>query len=91
MTVTIYTRKICSYCVHAKNLFDRLGVSYQEISLDSDPEAMQKMCEMSGRRSVPQIWVGDTHVGGCDELYDLHRTGRLQELLSGGSQSDQPS
>jgi glutaredoxin 3 len=91
MTVTIYTRKICAYCVHAKNLFERLGVAYQEISLDSDPQAMQKMCEMSGRRSVPQIWIGDTHVGGCDELYDLHRTGRLQELLSGGSQSDQPS
>ncbi len=91
MTVTIYTRKICSYCVHAKNLFDRLGVSYQEISLDGDPEATQRMCEMSGRRSVPQIWIGDHHVGGCDDLYDLHRSGRLQTLLGGDTQTDKPN
>ncbi len=94
MTVTIYTRKFCSYCVHAKNLFDRLGVSYQEISLDRDPEALQKMCEMSGRRSVPQIWIGETHVGGCDDLYALHRTGQLQQLLGAappGSEGSRPA
>ena len=84
--VKIYTRKFCSYCVHAKNLFDNLGVSYEEIAVDRDPQAMQAMCEMSGRRSVPQIWIGDTHVGGCDDLYNLHRTGRLQELLGPASQ-----
>lgn len=90
MTVKIYTRKFCSYCVHAKNLFDSLGVPYQEISLDRDPEAMQKMCEMSGRRSVPQIWIGDTHVGGFDDLYSLHRSGQLQGLLGADTHGGRP-
>ncbi|MBC6905877.1 glutaredoxin 3 [Saccharophagus sp. K07] len=81
MSVKIYTRKLCSYCVHAKNLFDRLGVAYEEISVDGDQEALLRMVEMSGRRSVPQIWIGDTHVGGCDDLYALHRNGQLQGLL----------
>ncbi len=82
MTVTIYTRKYCGYCVHAKNLFDQLGVRYEEVAVDRDQAALQSMCARSGRRSVPQIFIGETHVGGCDDLYSLHRNGKLQELLA---------
>lgn len=82
MAVTIYTRKYCGYCVHAKHLFDQLGVSYEEIAVDRDQVALQRMYEQSGRRTVPQIWIGDVHVGGCDDLYSLHRSGELQQLLA---------
>lgn len=82
MAVTIYTRKFCSYCVRAKRLLDDLRVNYQEIPVDRDPEALSEMKQQSGRTSVPQIWIGQTHVGGCDELMDLHAAGRLVDLLN---------
>lgn len=82
MSVTIYTRKFCSYCVRAKRLLDDLGVVYHEVPVDRDQEAFALMQEKSGRRTVPQIWIGSTHVGGCDELMTLHAAGRLQGLLA---------
>lgn len=82
MTVTMYTRKYCPYCVHAKDLLDQLGVAYKEVPVDADAEALAAMKARSGQRTVPQIWIGNTHVGGCDELMGLHRTDRLQGLLA---------
>jgi glutaredoxin 3 len=79
----VYTRKICSYCTQAKHLLNQLGVPFTEINIDGDPETARIMIEKSGRRTVPQIWIGETHVGGFDDLYSLHRSGKLQALLEG--------
>ena len=82
--VKVYTTPICPYCVRAKNLLVKKGVAYQEIDVLSDDQARQEMLSKSnGMRTVPQIFVGDTHVGGFDELYDLDRAGRLDPLLAG--------
>lgn len=80
--VTIYTRQTCFYCVSAKRLLDKLGIQYQEIQVDRHPEKLQEMRERSGRRTVPQIWIGKTHVGGCDDLYELEESGSLRTLLA---------
>lgn len=85
MAVTIYSRQFCGFCVRAKELLDGLGVAYREIPVDRDPRAMAEMQARSGRRTVPQIWVGSRHIGGCDELLALHRDGRLQGLLAASS------
>lgn len=79
--VVIYTRQFCGYCVRAKRLLEELGVAYNEIPVDSDRGAYTSMCETSGQRTVPQIWIDDTHVGGCDELMSLHSSGKLAPLL----------
>ena len=80
--VVVYTRNWCMYCVRAKRLLDDLGVKYQEISVDGNAGALQEMMEKSQRRTVPQIWIGAFHVGGCDDLLGLHRSGKLVPLLS---------
>lgn len=80
--VTIYTTAYCPYCIRAKQLLKERGVlDYEEIKVDQDPAQRQIMMERSGRRTVPQIWIGDTHVGGCDDLFALDRKGELQPLL----------
>ncbi|MGX1098360.1 glutaredoxin 3 [Amorphus sp. MBR-141] len=85
-SVTIYTRQFCGFCVAAKRLLDQKGVSYDEIDASGDPGRRQEMIERSnGGRTFPQIFVGDTHVGGCDDLYDLERSGKLDGLLSGAA------
>jgi len=81
--VIIYTRRTCGYCVRAKQLLDAKGVAYQEIGVDGRPELHAEMARKAGRTSVPQIWIGDTHVGGCDDLHALERAGRLDALLGG--------
>jgi glutaredoxin 3 len=80
--VTIYTTPICPYCLSAKALLQRKSVPYQEIDVSRDAVAREAMMAKSGRRTVPQIWIGATHVGGCDDLYDLERAGRLDALLA---------
>ena len=80
--VTIYTTQFCPYCVMAKRLLDQKAVRYDEIAVDSAPERRQEMMARSARRTVPQIFVGDTHVGGCDDLYALDAQGRLDTLLA---------
>lgn len=82
MPVTIYTRKTCYYCVQAKRLLDQLNVQYHEIPVDRDPTRLQEMKDRSRRHTVPQIWIGETHIGGCDELYTMHRAGQLEPLLA---------
>jgi glutaredoxin 3 len=81
--VTIYTTPICPYCVRAKHLLKKKGVSYDEIDVFMDCDARNAMeAKSGGRRTVPQIFVGDTHVGGYDDLYALDNEGKLDPLLS---------
>jgi glutaredoxin 3 len=80
--VRIYTTPICPYCVRAKALFARKGVPFEEIDIFMDDHARQVMLDNSrGARPVPQIFIGEHHVGGCDELYALERAGKLDALL----------
>jgi glutaredoxin 3 len=82
--VTIYTTPICPYCVRAKSLLRKKGVSYDEVDVFMDSERRDEMeLRANGRRSVPQIFVGERHVGGCDELYALESAGELDPLLKG--------
>jgi len=82
-SVEIYTTPICPYCVRAKRLLDDKGVAYNEVNVMGDSAAFALMLEKAGgRRSVPQIFVGDTHVGGSDDLYALERDGKLDPLLA---------
>lgn len=80
--VTMYTTAICPYCTRAKSILQAKGVAQiDEIRVDADPEAMRQMMARTGRRSVPQIFIGSTHVGGCDDLEALERQGGLLPLL----------
>ena len=79
--VVIYTTRFCPYCVRAKALLDQKQVNFEEIAVDMDRTKRQEMMEKSGRHTVPQIWIGDQHVGGCDELFTLERAGRLDGML----------
>lgn len=80
-TVVIYTTRYCPYCIRAKHLLSHKGVEFTEIAVDGNRELRHKMEELSGRYTVPQIWIGDQHVGGCDDLYELERRGELNSLL----------
>ena len=81
--VKMYTTAVCPYCVRAKQLLSARGVAQiEEIRVDLDPAQRQIMMESTGRRTVPQIFIGDLHVGGCDDLIALDGQGRLSELLS---------
>jgi glutaredoxin 3 len=82
--VEIYTTPICPYCHSAKRLLDRKGVPYREIDVSADPSLRAAMTQRAkGRRTVPQIFVGDTHVGGSDDLYAMDQAGKLDPLLAG--------
>lgn len=81
--VVVYSTTICPYCVRAKQLLKQKGVDYEDINLDKRPELRNDVMKRSGRRTVPQIWVGETHVGGFDELWALDRAGKLDPLLQG--------
>ncbi|MDZ7783185.1 MAG: glutaredoxin 3 [Halioglobus sp.] len=80
--VTLYTTRFCPYCIRARHLLERKGVDYTDIAVDKEPALRQEMMERSGRRTVPQIWIGERHIGGCDELHHLERDGRLDALLA---------
>ena len=81
--VKIYTTAVCPYCVQAKQILTARGVvQLEEIRDDTDPAQRQKMMELTGRRTVPQIFVGQTHVGGCDDLMALDARGGLLPLLN---------
>jgi glutaredoxin 3 len=79
--VKIYTTPYCAFCVRAKRLLERKQVPYQEIDVAGDDEARMKLIEQTGRRTVPQIFIGDKHVGGSDDLYALEEKGELDPLL----------
>lgn len=80
-TVTLYTTAICPFCVNAKQLLRGKGVDYEEVRVDRDSALREKMMADSGQRTVPQIWVGETHVGGFTELRALDKSGELDRLL----------
>ncbi|OSM02181.1 glutaredoxin 3 [Magnetofaba australis] len=81
--VTVYTTTVCPYCVRAKMLLQKKGASYEEVNLDKEPGRRDEMLSKSGgKRTVPQIFIGDKHVGGCDDLYELELDGELDGLLA---------
>ncbi|MAR07265.1 MAG: glutaredoxin 3 [Cyanobium sp. NAT70] len=81
--VEIYTWRLCPFCIRAKALLDRKGVDYLEYAIDGDRAARAAMAERSGgRTSLPEIFIDDHHIGGCDELHALDRAGELDPLLA---------
>ena len=81
--VKMYTTAVCPYCVRAKQVLKSKGVEQiEEIRIDTDPAARNHMMEVTGRRTVPQIFIGETHVGGCDDLIALDAKGELLPLLN---------
>ncbi|MDM0083692.1 MULTISPECIES: glutaredoxin 3 [Variovorax] len=82
--VKMYTTAVCPYCIRAKQILKSKGVDQiEEIRIDSDPQARATMMDLTRRRTVPQIFIGDTHVGGCDDLIALDGRGGLAPLLQG--------
>ena len=81
--IIIYSTAVCPYCVAAKNFLKSKGREWTEIRIDTDPVAREKMVALTRRTSVPQIFVGDVHVGGYDDMMALHREGKLEPLFEG--------
>lgn len=83
-TVEIYTWRTCPFCIRAKALLDKKGVEYTEYAIDGDEAARSKMAQRAnGRRSVPQIFINEQPIGGCDDIYALNAQGKLDPLLQG--------
>jgi len=81
--VLMYSTAVCPYCIRAEQLLKARGVTeIEKVRIDLDPERRDEMMEKTGRRTVPQIYIGETHVGGCDDLYDLDKAGGLVPLLA---------
>jgi len=81
--IIVYSKTICPYCIQAKNLLNSKKVQYEEINIEHNTNLRDEMIEKSGgRRTVPQIFIGDYHVGGCDDLYALEKNGKLDKLLN---------
>ena len=80
--VVMYSTRFCPYCMRARSLLDSKQVRYTDIGVDGRPELRREMTERSGRYTVPQIWIGEQHVGGYDDLALLEQQGRLDELLT---------
>ncbi|NMF82686.1 glutaredoxin 3 [Nodosilinea sp. P-1105] len=84
--VEIYTWSRCPFCIRAKALLDQKGIDYTEYCIDGDEVARSEMAKRAnGRRSLPQIFINDHHVGGCDDLFDLDDRGEVEPLLQAGS------
>ena len=79
--ITMYSTRFCPYCVRARMLLESKGVEFTDIGVDARPELRREMMDKSGRRTVPQIWIGERHVGGYDELARLEQMGKLDDLL----------
>lgn len=79
--ITLYTTQVCPYCVAAKNFLKSKGLEWREVRVDLDPAEREKMVALAKRTSVPQIFVGETHVGGYDDMMALHRAGKFEPLL----------
>ena len=86
MPIVVYTSPFCGYCAAAKALLHRKGIAFAEIDVLAQPERRREMIARSGRKTVPQIFVGDTHLGGYDDLEALDAEGRLDDLLGAHSQ-----
>lgn len=81
--ITLYTSAVCGYCVAAKNFLKSRGLEWNEVRIDTDPAEREKMVALAKRTTVPQIFVGDTHVGGYEDMMALHRAGKFEPLLAG--------
>lgn len=81
--IVIYTTAVCPYCVAAKNFLQSKGQAWSEVRVDLEPDLRRRMTEITGRTSVPQIFINETHVGGYDDMIALHRAGGLDPLLEG--------
>ena len=81
--ITMYTSAVCAYCVAAKNFLRSKGLEWSEVRVDLDPGERQRMVAKAGRTSVPQIFVGEVHVGGYDDMMALHRAGNFEPLVEG--------
>ena len=87
--IEIYTWKTCPFCIRAKALLDSKGVAYKEHKIDGDEQARDEMAKRTGgKRSVPQIFVNDLLIGGCDDIYELDRQGELDDILNDGDDND---
>ncbi len=86
-TVRLYTTRFCPYCIRARRLLDSKGVSYNDIPVDGNAQRREQMMRESGRHTVPQIWIGETHVGGFDDLWMLEQQGRLDPMLRPAKQN----
>jgi glutaredoxin 3 len=82
-TVTLYTSGWCPYCERARGLLTQKNVVFSEINVEGDAKFREEMIARSNRRTVPQIFIGDKHVGGCDDLFELDRRGELDRLIQG--------
>ena len=80
--IVIYTTRICPFCIHAKRLLQSKGAPFDERRVDGKPDLRQRMMRESGQRTVPQIWIGQQHVGGYSELYALDKSGKLDQMLA---------
>ncbi len=80
--VIVYTTRICPYCVRAKQLLTRKGIAFREVDVSDDPLERQALVQRTGQRTVPQIFIADQSIGGCDDLYALDRSGELDRLLA---------
>jgi glutaredoxin 3 len=81
--VTVYLSDWCPYCQRARGLLAQKNVDFSEINVEDNPKLRQEMIARSNRRTVPQIFIGDKHVGGCDDLFELDRSGELDRLIQG--------
>lgn len=77
----IYTRRFCPFCLRARALLNSKGVRYTDIAVDGNPALRREMMEKAGRRTVPRIWIGGRHIGGCEELYRSERRGELDAMI----------
>ncbi|WP_136681656.1 glutaredoxin 3 [Neptunomonas sp. XY-337] len=82
MKTIIYSSDYCPFCMRAKQLLQHKGVQFEEINVDGKPDVRAQMIERAGIHTVPQIFIGETHVGGCDDLFALERAGKLDNLLN---------
>ena len=82
--VVVYGNSSCGYCMAARMLLKKKGVDFENVNVTNDPDALGEMLDRSGRRTVPQIFIGDVHVGGFDDLYALDQSGNLDEMLATG-------
>lgn len=82
--IKIYTTRFCPYCLMAKRLLQHKQAAYEEIAVDDDRRLREEMVQRSGRRTVPQIWIGERHIGGYDDLAALDARGELDPLLTAG-------
>lgn len=80
--VIMYCSDWCPFCIRAKTLLQKKGIAFEEIRVDGKPDVRAQMAKKAGRTSVPQIWIDELHVGGCDELFALERTGKLDALVA---------